>query len=72
MTEALIDAAVAAGVASVRTYSVLVCQAKVGVCGKCYGRSLATGKRVDAGEAVGIIAAQSIETAGECGPLSPR
>ena len=60
MTEALIDAAVAAGVASVRTYSVLVCQAKVGVCGKCYGRSLATGKRVDAGEAVGIIAAQSI------------
>jgi DNA-directed RNA polymerase subunit beta' len=60
MTEALIDAAVAAGVESVRTYSVLVCQAKVGVCAKCYGRSLATGKRVDVGEAVGIIAAQSI------------
>ena len=48
------------GVESVRTYSVLVCQAKVGVCAKCYGRSLATGKRVDVGEAVGIIAAQSI------------
>ena len=38
----------------------LVCQAKTGVCAKCYGRSLATGKRVDVGEAVGIIAAQSI------------
>src|SRR5262249_51574190 len=60
MTETMIDAGVAAGVESVRTYSVLVCQAKVGVCAKCYGRSLATGKRVDAGEAVGIIAAQSI------------
>ena len=45
---------------SVRIHSVLVCQAKVGVCAKCYGRSLATGKRVDVGEAVGIIAAQSI------------
>ncbi|HSZ48569.1 MAG TPA: DNA-directed RNA polymerase subunit beta', partial [Streptosporangiaceae bacterium] len=60
MTEAMIDQAVRAGVESVRTYSVLVCQAKVGVCAKCYGRSLATGKRVDVGEAVGIIAAQSI------------
>jgi len=60
MTESMIDMLVAAGVESVRTYSVLVCQAKVGVCGKCYGRSLATGKRVDVGEAVGIIAAQSI------------
>jgi DNA-directed RNA polymerase subunit beta' len=60
LTESLIEAMVAAGVESVRTYSVLVCQAKVGVCAKCYGRSLATGKRVDVGEAVGIIAAQSI------------
>jgi DNA-directed RNA polymerase subunit beta' len=60
MTEAMIHQLVAAGVESVRTYSVLVCQAKVGVCAKCYGRSLATGKRVDVGEAVGIIAAQSI------------
>jgi DNA-directed RNA polymerase subunit beta' len=60
MTEAMIDQLVAAGVGSVRTYSVLVCQAKYGVCAKCYGRSLATGKRVDVGEAVGIIAAQSI------------
>ncbi len=60
LTESLIEAMVNAGVESVRTYSVLVCQAKVGVCAKCYGRSLATGKRVDVGEAVGIIAAQSI------------
>jgi DNA-directed RNA polymerase subunit beta' len=60
VTEGMIDQLVAAGVESVRTYSVLVCQAKVGVCAKCYGRSLATGKRVDVGEAVGIIAAQSI------------
>jgi DNA-directed RNA polymerase subunit beta' len=60
MTEVMIDQLVAAGVGSVRTYSVLVCQAKYGVCAKCYGRSLATGKRVDVGEAVGIIAAQSI------------
>jgi DNA-directed RNA polymerase subunit beta' len=59
-TEAMIDLLVGAGVATVRTYSVLVCQAKYGVCAKCYGRSLATGKRVDTGEAVGIIAAQSI------------
>src|ERR1019366_2290700 len=61
----MIDTLVAAGVESVRTYSVLVCQAKVGVCAKGYGRSLATGKRVDVGEAVGIIAAQSI---GKPGP----
>jgi DNA-directed RNA polymerase subunit beta' len=60
ISETLIDQLVAAGVETVRTNSVLVCQAKVGVCAKCYGRSLATGKRVDVGEAVGIIAAQSI------------
>ncbi|HLX49141.1 MAG TPA: DNA-directed RNA polymerase subunit beta' [Streptosporangiaceae bacterium] len=59
-TEAMIDAAIAAGIDSVRTFSVLVCEAKIGVCAKCYGRSLATGKRVDVGEAVGIVAAQSI------------
>ena len=38
----------------------LTCDAKTGTCAKCYGRSLATGKLVDIGEAVGIIAAQSI------------
>ncbi|MCK4344165.1 MAG: DNA-directed RNA polymerase subunit beta', partial [Bacteroidales bacterium] len=40
--------------------SVLTCEAKKGVCGKCYGRSLATGRMVQKGEAVGVIAAQSI------------
>ena len=60
MTESMIELMVNAGVESVRINSVLVCQAKVGICAKCYGRSLATGKRVDVGEAVGIIAAQSI------------
>jgi DNA-directed RNA polymerase subunit beta' len=59
-TEVMLEELVSAGVDSVRTYSVLVCEAKVGVCSKCYGRSLATGKRVDVGEAVGIVAAQSI------------
>ncbi len=59
-TEMVIDAAIAAGIDSIRTFSVLVCEAKIGVCAKCYGRSLATGKRVDVGEAVGIVAAQSI------------
>ena len=59
-TESLIDALIATGVDSIRTFSVLVCEAKIGVCAKCYGRSLATGKRVDVGEAVGIVAAQSI------------
>src|SRR5581483_10588092 len=59
-TETMIEQFVAANVGAVRTFSVLVCEAKVGVCAKCYGRSLATGKRVDVGEAVGIVAAQSI------------
>ena len=52
-TETMIDQLIAAGVDAVRTFSVLVCESKVGVCAKCYGRSLATGKRVDVGEAVG-------------------
>src|SRR6201991_1182941 len=50
----------AAGVETVRVRSVLTCESKLGVCGACYGRSLPTGKTVDIGEAVGIIAAQSI------------
>ncbi|MBI4335824.1 MAG: DNA-directed RNA polymerase subunit beta', partial [Candidatus Omnitrophica bacterium] len=49
-----------AGVEKIRIRSVLTCEAKSGVCVKCYGRNLATGKIVDLGEAVGIIAAQSI------------
>ena len=59
-TETMIDRLVEAGVESVRVHNVLVCEAKIGVCAKCYGRSLASGKRVDVGEAVGIVAAQSI------------
>ncbi len=48
------------GLPGVRIRSVLTCQSKRGVCAKCYGRNLATGKLVELGEAVGIIAAQSI------------
>ena len=58
--DVLIDELVAAGVAEVKVRSVLTCESKVGTCAACYGRSLATGKLVDIGEAVGIIAAQSI------------
>jgi DNA-directed RNA polymerase subunit beta' len=56
----MVDALVAAGVETVRVRSVLTCESKLGVCAACYGRSLPTGKAVDIGEAVGIIAAQSI------------
>jgi DNA-directed RNA polymerase subunit beta' len=56
----VIDELIAAGVAEVKVRSVLTCDSKVGQCAACYGRSLAAGKRVDIGEAVGIIAAQSI------------
>jgi len=48
------------GIEKIRIRSVLTCEAKRGVCAKCYGRNLATGKVVELGEAVGIIAAQSI------------
>ncbi|MFV0320272.1 MAG: DNA-directed RNA polymerase subunit beta', partial [Microbacterium sp.] len=58
--DVLIDRLVEAGVESIKVRSVLTCDSAVGVCARCYGRSLATGKMVDIGEAVGIIAAQSI------------
>ncbi|SDC27772.1 DNA-directed RNA polymerase subunit beta' [Sanguibacter gelidistatuariae] len=58
--DVLIDALLAAGVTQLKVRSVLTCESHVGTCAKCYGRSLATGKLVDIGEAVGIIAAQSI------------
>jgi DNA-directed RNA polymerase subunit beta' len=48
------------GVESVKIRSVLTCDTKIGVCGHCYGRDLARGTAVNAGEAVGVIAAQSI------------
>jgi DNA-directed RNA polymerase subunit beta' len=58
--DVLIDRLIELGVESIKVRSVLTCDSAVGVCAKCYGRSLATGKLVDIGEAVGIIAAQSI------------
>ena len=54
------DAIEAAGVASMRMRSPLTCEAEEGVCAACYGRDLARGTQVNLGEAVGIIAAQSI------------
>ncbi|MFD4181791.1 DNA-directed RNA polymerase subunit beta', partial [Rhodococcus sp. NPDC058514] len=55
-----IDALLAAGITDVKVRSVLTCTTGTGVCATCYGRSMATGKLVDIGEAVGIVAAQSI------------
>ncbi len=55
-TQKIIDA----GIDRVKIRSVLTCQSKFGVCTKCYGRDLARGEIVEVGEAVGIIAAQSI------------
>jgi len=49
-----------AGISAVSIRSVLTCQSRIGVCGKCYGRDLARGTVVNMGEAVGVIAAQSI------------
>ena len=51
---------IAAGIETVQIRTVLNCKTNHGVCSKCYGRNLATGKEVNIGEAVGIIAAQSI------------
>jgi len=56
----IIDELVNAGVDEVKIRSVLTCDSKVGQCAACYGRSLAAGQLVAVGEAVGIIAAQSI------------
>ncbi len=55
-----IEKLIAAGVTEVTVRSVLTCQSRIGTCAMCYGRSMATGKLVDIGEAVGIVAAQSI------------
>ena len=48
------------GISKIYIRTILACRARVGVCAKCYGMNLATSKEVDLGEAVGIIAAQSI------------
>jgi DNA-directed RNA polymerase subunit beta' len=58
--EAVVQRIEGAGLSSVKIRSVLTCQAKYGVCAKCYGRDLAHGHTVEIGQAVGILAAQSI------------
>ena len=60
ISEKLAEKVIAAGYKTVRIRSVLTCDTQYGVCSKCYGLNLATGKPVHVGEAVGIIAAQSI------------
>ena len=60
ITEDLANAIQQAGIERVKIRSVLTCESKRGVCIMCYGRNLATGKLVELGEAVGVIAAQSI------------
>ena len=58
--EKISEKIVSAGLKKVKIRSVLTCRAEYGVCAKCYGANLATGEVVNVGEAVGIIAAQSI------------
>ncbi len=58
--EAVVEEIDRAGVESVKIRSVLTCESKGGVCASCYGRDLARGTRVNLGEAIGIMAAQSI------------
>ncbi len=60
ITEKMANGIQAAGIERVRIRSVLTCETRRGVCASCYGRNLATGRAVDLGEAVGVIAAQSI------------
>ncbi|MBQ5652337.1 MAG: DNA-directed RNA polymerase subunit beta', partial [Peptococcaceae bacterium] len=60
ITDDLAAAIQKAGIESVVIRSALTCKSRYGICRKCYGRNLATGGHVDIGEAVGIIAAQSI------------
>ena len=60
ITEPIAAAIENAGIEEVEIRSVLTCESKHGVCMKCYGRNLATSKMVQKGEAVGVIAAQSI------------
>ncbi len=60
LDEPMITQIEALGTQSCKIRSPLVCESKIGVCGKCYGRDLARGTPVNIGEAVGVIAAQSI------------
>ena len=60
INEALADKIISAGVTRVPIRSILTCKSPNGICKKCYGRNLATGQIVEVGEAIGIMAAQSI------------
>ncbi|MGD8236850.1 MAG: DNA-directed RNA polymerase subunit beta', partial [Chromatiales bacterium] len=60
LDERWVDTLEAAGIDQVQVRSAITCEARVGVCAKCYGRDLARGHLVNEGEAVGVIAAQSI------------
>ena len=60
INEALADKIISAGVTKVPIRSILTCKSPNGICKKCYGRNLATGQIVEVGEAIGIMAAQSI------------
>jgi len=60
LDEAWVDMLEAVGIDQVRVRSPITCEARIGVCAQCYGRDLARGRRVNLGEAAGVIAAQSI------------
>jgi len=60
ITESLADKVIAAGIKEVEIRTILTCNTANGVCQKCYGRNLATGNLVEVGEAIGVMAAQSI------------
>jgi len=60
ITEELANAIQSAGIERVKIRSVLTCESRRGACARCYGRNLASGRMVELGEAVGVIAAQSI------------
>lgn len=60
ITEEIANKVLNAGIEKLRIRTILTCESKEGICAKCYGRNLATGKLINVGEAVGIIAAQSI------------
>ena len=60
ITETMADKIVAAGIKEVEIRTVLTCNTQNGVCQKCYGKNLATGNLVEVGEAIGVMAAQSI------------
>jgi DNA-directed RNA polymerase subunit beta' len=60
VTQNLLNAFIAGGVTEITIRTILTCENKLSACGKCYGMSLATNRPVEIGEAIGIIAAQSI------------